>query len=1057
MYPVPQWRVKLYQFAIRSGLRENARTVLFQHAHPMEGLIIFLLLGILVMTIVLPILAMVKASNARNTTQSLQAQLHELQTRIRLLEKRLQSGTSEPAEPHKANAAPVTPLHTEAPLSTAVDPTELPTASHAAPPPLPAMSVRLAAPRPTPVQMPSAAQAFKAASSPAPTPPVVLAQAERPPFTLEQFMGVKLFAWVGGLALFLGIIFFVKLSIERRWISPELRTAIGFVTGLALVAGGAKINAKKAYAILGQTLCATGVVVLYGMTYAAYAYYKFAFFRDPLAAFGLMALITITAFLLAVRMQAQVVAILGMLGGFLTPILCATGEDNPLGLFGYLALLDIGVLAVAKHRRWLYLTALAALGTLFMQLGWSSAFFIREGYAYGGKTWIAVAVFLGFASLFTAAAWWTKKRGETDLFPAGAALAACASAMLAAFVFLSFGSIAERPLLLYTFVLAVNLLVMAIAWLEPRLGISWMLGALATFLHLTLWTVHQLTPETLTYGLAAYLIFGTAHTGYSALWKRFKKTGVTIDAAWVPIASLILLLIPVLHFASVTLLLWPTVLVADLAIIGLALTSRSLLPVFAALLLTLFTTMCWLFKLPVASSDSLTFFLLVVSGFGTVFIIASCMLAMRAPRNTGEALQDDLARWMPVISAVLPFALLILAMLRLHVANPTPVFAAAVLLNLFLLSIGRRAHIPALPIAGLICTLILEAVWHDENFSPAQPTLPLLWYLGFHALFTLHPHVFRKQLAETRAPWAAAALAGAGTFLLVYSLVTRTWPNDYMGLLPLAFALPQLLSLLAVLKLHAPGNPARLSQLAWFGGMSLFFITLIFPIQFEKEWLTVAWALEGAALCWLFIRIPHPGLRATGAALLLIAFIRLSLNPEVLGYHARGEMPIWNWQLYTYGLGAAAMFLAARWLAPPRHMLAEINLRGLFFSLGAVLLFLLLNIEIADAFTPPGSSATVLEFSGNFARDMTYSIAWGLFALALLMIGFAVHSRHTRYAGIGLLGVTFLKLFLHDLAMLDSVYRIGALIVVSLIALAASFLYQRFLDRDPASDKPEQR
>jgi uncharacterized membrane protein len=284
--------------------------------------------------------------------------------------------------------------------------------------------------------------------------------------------------------------------------------------------------------------------------------------------------------------------------------------------------------------------------------------------------------------------------------------------------------------------------------------------------------------------------------------------------------------------------------------------------------------------------------------------------------------------------------------------------------------------------------------------------------------------------------------------------VNEAWPNDKMGLLPLAFAVPQLLSLAAVLKLHRPENPARMTQLAWFGGMSLLFITLVFPIQFEKQWLTVAWAMEGAALCWLFRRVPHPGLRATGAALLVVAFARLALNPEVLAYHVRGDIAIWNWQLYSYGLNALAFFLAAWWLNPPRHLLGEINLRGLFATLGGILLFLLLNIEIADAFTPPGSRSIVLEFSGNFARDMTYSIAWGLFALALLIIGFAKHSKYTRYAGIGLLGVTLLKLFFHDLARLDNVYRIGALIVVALIALVASFLYQRFLDRGNEPDNP---
>ena len=51
-------------------------------------------------------------------------------------------------------------------------------------------------------------------------------------------MGAKLFAWIGGLALFLGIAFFVKYSFEHNLIPPELRIAIGFVVGASLVVGG---------------------------------------------------------------------------------------------------------------------------------------------------------------------------------------------------------------------------------------------------------------------------------------------------------------------------------------------------------------------------------------------------------------------------------------------------------------------------------------------------------------------------------------------------------------------------------------------------------------------------------------------------------------------------------------------------------------------------------------------------------------------------------------------------------------------------------------------------
>jgi len=120
-----------------------------------------------------------------------------------------------------------------------------------------------------------------------------------------------------------------------------------------------------------------------------------------------------------------------------------------------------------------------------------------------------------------------------------------------------------------------------------------------------------------------------------------------------------------------------------------------------------------------------------------------------------------------------------------------------------------------------------------------------------------------------------------------------------------------------------------------------------------------------------------------------------------------------------------------------------VNAPPLLAGLAIVLAFLLLNIEIADYFSAPGSTLT-FQFRGNFARDMTYSIAWALFALGLLVAGISRKTRPLRYAGLGLLSVTLLKLFLHDLALLGQLYRIGAFIGVAVIAMLASFAYQRF-------------
>jgi uncharacterized membrane protein len=179
-----------------------------------------------------------------------------------------------------------------------------------------------------------------------------------------------------------------------------------------------------------------------------------------------------------------------------------------------------------------------------------------------------------------------------------------------------------------------------------------------------------------------------------------------------------------------------------------------------------------------------------------------------------------------------------------------------------------------------------------------------------------------------------------------------------------------------------------------------------------------------------------------GVGLLVAAFVRLA-NPAVLEYQPRGATPIFNWFLYSYGIVTVCLFVGSKLLAPPRNLVLKSNVPPILAGLGTVLAFLLMNLEIADYFTPAGSLVR-FEFGGNFAREMTYTISWALFALVLIVIGIIRKLPAARYAALGLLSVTLVKLFFHDLANLDQLYRIGAFIGVAIIAMLASFAYQRF-------------
>jgi hypothetical protein len=1158
----------------------------------MVQLLIFALVLVLV---VFPLWAIIRIIALGRDNESLGRRLQDIDLELaRLRQREFADHTRETAE-RAYNTQPTAPIPTPAEFVTTPTPEPVvpPTASEAFDTE-PIQSTPLAAPEPT-LQAAAASDVSAVPPPPhaptpapfspppmAPIPPPLERPYEEPQpsfferINWEQFTGAKLFAWIGGLAAFLAAAFFVKYSFEHDLIPPEVRVAIGFLFAIGLVIGGLKVPRER-YAPTAQTLIATGIVSLYAVTFACSSIYHFAFF-GPIATFGVMTLITATAFLLAVRLDARVIAVLGILGGFLTPVLLSTGHDNPAGLFGYLALLDVGLIAVALHRRWHFLVPLGATGTVLMQIGWAGNFFADE------KAGIAVIVCIGFSALFLGATALARRRGASSpLLMWSAALMACVCfgfalyfntssglrarpgllfsfvlitdlclfglawierrptfvalaaggavlvelvwiasslspqrattamgvclgfcavflaayflarrfrgaaeaevsdrsvesgtrptnnavaleivwsavampfvAFAVAFVFLTVPLVAARPGLLFTFVMLADLALLALAWCDERLPKLHLAGGIAVFALLAAWNSTALVAGLLPWALAFTLAYAALHTAFPLVLERYRPNAA--PAAWsqlIPPIALALMLVPLFRLDEVSLVFWPCVLLVDALAIVVALATASLAAVAAVLLLTLAATGIWIFHVPVIVALQPEA-LWVIGGFGVLFFAATVFLGRRlgatAEKAAGiAALFGDTRSQLPAFSALLPFLLLIMMTQRLPMANPSPVFGLALLLTVLTLGLAFVMTLPWLPACALAGVAGLEYAWQARHLASATPTVALTWYLVFLAVFAAYPFAFQRRFAGVTGPWAAAALASIAQFGLVYQLIRTTSPNHFLGALPATFALLPLLSLVGVLRGPTVNDRARLNQLAWFGGTALLFITLIFPTQFDRQWLTLGWALEGAALLWLFLRVPHPGLRAVGVVLLVTAFVRLALNPAVLEYHARGATPLLNWYLYSYGLVTLALFLGARLAAPPRHQVFGCNVPPLLNTLGTVLAFLLLNIEIADFFSVPGVPVLTFQFSGNFARDMSYTIAWSLFALALLLVSIWRRVRAGRYAALGLLGVAVAKLFFHDLSRLDSLYRIGALFAVAVVAIVASFAYQRFLPND---------
>jgi hypothetical protein len=1018
----------------------------------MEGTIVMVLLLVFGVPIALFIWLGVKASRAARGVQELESRFDALQAEVYSLWRELRTrGTAPSAAPTREQPEPAPVPIAPPPEQTepSPEPTEVTSPPAAIPPPIRLagrgkIALRVPTPPvgiPPPIPEPARASVVNAPSHAARPPEPVR---ERK-IDWEQFMGVKLFAWIGGFALFLGLVFFLKYAFENKLISPEMQVALEYVLGAGMLVGGIWMH-RKQYAVTGQTLCATAVVALYAVTFASHSYYRLLGIAP---CFAVMVLVTAAAFLLAVQLDAQVVAILGLLGGFLTPVLLSTGKDNPVGLFSYIALLDIGLLAVVRRKQWNHLALLAAVSTVLMQAAWVAKFFAVS------KVFIAMSVFLGFEVLFLVAFALTDRESPWN----------CAAAIVMAFAPLAFTlylfdfrELATKPWIIFSFVLAADLGALMLVLLRDRLAAVHLVAGTAVFIVMGIWTTAFLSNALLNWALAFYLLFAILHTAFPVVLQRLRPGAAPMWWGHLfPPLALLLVMIPIVRLPELTWLVWVCVLAVDCVVFVLALVTASILAVIGALVLTLLAAATWILKVPAVVSG-VPDMLIVIGGFALVFFVIGVLAARRLTREPvpGEpaaptpawlpTLSGDARAQIPAFSAILPFVLLIMVVLRMPVANPSPVFGLAMLLVVLLLGVARWTSIDLLAAVGLVCSAALQYAWHEERFKPEFAVAPLMWHLAFVAVFTVFPFLFRSEMRNRIVPWATSALAGPVHFTLVYRVVKAAWPNPVMGLLPAAFAIPPLIGLLVVVRGQ---SDRRLSQLAWFGGATLFFVTLIFPIQWERQWLTIAWALEGAALLWLFHRVPHNGLRLVGVALLCVAFVRLALNPSVLEYHPRSGTAIWNWYLYAYGIATACLFAGAKLLAPPRDRIGGLNAPALLATLGTVLAFLLLNIEIADYFTPVGALTLTFRFSGIFARDMTYSIAWAMFALMLLVAGIAKKLRAPRYASLALLGVTLMKLFIHDLSRLNQLYRIGAFVGVAVILLAASFLYQKFVTPSP--------
>ncbi len=396
-------------------------------------------------------------------------------------------------------------------------------------------------------------------------------------------------------------------------------------------------------------------------------------------------------------------------------------------------------------------------------------------------------------------------------------------------------------------------------------------------------------------------------------------------------------------------------------------------------------------------------------------------------------------------------------------ADPLPLLLAAVIgTGLLVLSALAQAWVPLVPLALALSAGHLT-LWTLARFEPADLGAVLVFGLAGVVSFLALPFLpgpLEKRFG--RSPWSlgAAALAGPVFFVALRHALERGAPGFAIGTLPLALAALLLPALRAVVlrfprQRDAQADRPRLRYVALFAAVALGLVAVAIPLQLDRQWLTLGWALEAAAVWWLFGRVPHPGLRLFGALLFAAVGARLLLNPEVLRYHERG-LPVLNWILYTYGIAALAAFFGGAALRRAETG-ADARAAGIVPGrladaaglLGLLLVFALINLQIADYFSP----GRYLELTGErgYARDLTTSLAWGLYAMSLLVIGVWRRIPALRQVSLGFLLLTVAKVFLFDLSNLGGLYRVLSFLGLGLGLILVSLFYQRFVFRkEPA-------
>ena len=210
------------------------------------------------------------------------------------------------------------------------------------------------------------------------------------------FTGGNLLVKLGIVILFFGVSFLVKYAAAHGHFPIELRLVLTAMGGLALLGTGWRLRDRRAeYALALQ---GGGIGILFLTTYAAFRLFALL---SPTASFILLVAISGLCGTLAVVQSSRTLALFGISGGFIAPLLASIGTGSPAFLFGYYAVLNAIIVGIAWYRSWRSLNLAGFAYTFVLGSIWGAQFYRPSHFATVEPFLILFfLIYVGIAILF---------------------------------------------------------------------------------------------------------------------------------------------------------------------------------------------------------------------------------------------------------------------------------------------------------------------------------------------------------------------------------------------------------------------------------------------------------------------------------------------------------------------------------------------------------------------------------------------------------------------------------------------------------------------------------